>query len=331
MISMLKERLKHKNKNYLKMNMLFLLLIISNIILLIGLINYYSTIGININFDFFNDLSAVIATIILLGFISAKLPKLKDLGDSPLYGMAYLIIICVIGLMTSYFTGKINTPELFGPYLNMFKMLCAVLIFVLIATNLKSFKAVLHGEYDRKNLIVCFVIFTILGLVASRWVVTINDTPANVRCLIVMISGLFGGPYLGIPVGIISGAYRFTLGGTTALPCAISTVISGVVGSLIFIWNDKKFPRTIAAITLMFLFTGFEMLMIVILTPEGISFPYLRNIYPIMVFAIVVREKRQNSASSISYEERKINELRNEYDEVIEDLRKEIQELKKDR
>ena len=83
-------------------------------------------------------------------------------------------------------------------------------------------------------------IFTILGLVASRWCVNINNILANVRCLVVMISGLFGDPFVGIPVGIISGAYRFTLGGVTAIPCAISTVISGVIGSLIFIWNNKN-------------------------------------------------------------------------------------------
>lgn len=222
----------------------------------------------------------------------------------------------------------------------MFKMLCAVLIFVLIATNLKSFKAILHEDYSKKNLIVCFIIFTILGLVASRWCVNINNIPANVRCLVVMISGLFGGPFVGIPVGIISGAYRFTLGGVTAIPCAISTVISGVIGSLIFIWNNKKFPKSIAAIVLMFLFTGFEMLLIVILTPADISFPYIGTIYPIMLFAsvigiilfsIVVREERQKNESSLSYEELKIKEFKNEYDEIIEDLRNEIKDLKEEK
>ena len=331
-----KKKLK-TDKNYLKMNALFLFLIIANVVLLIGLISYYSQTGINIDFKYFDDISAVIATIIILGFISAKLPKIRELGDSSLYGMVYLIIICAIGLMTSYFNGKVNTPALFGPYLEMFKMLCATLIFVLLATNLKSFKAVLHGRFSRKEQIVCLVIFTVLGLVASKWCVNINGTPANVRCLVVMISGLFGGPFVGIPVGIISGAYRFTLGGVTALPCSISTVLSGIVGSLIFMWNDRKFPRTITAIALMFLFTGFEMLMIVILSPADISFPYIRNIYPIMLFAsvigiilfsIVVKEERDKEETIITYEEQKIKEFKEEYDGIIKDLKDEINELK---
>ncbi len=155
-----------------------------------------------------------------------------------------------------------------------------------------------------------------------------------------MISCLFGGPVVGIPVGVISGAYRYSLGGVTALPCAVSTVISGVIGSLIFIWNDKKFPNIIEAIILMFLFTGFEMLFVVIMTPSDISFPYIQNIYPMMLFAsvigmllfaLVIRDKNN---PKISDEEQKIKELESElegYDEKIEELRNEIEMLKKEK
>ena len=151
-----------------------------------------------------------------------------------------------------------------------------------------------------------------------------------------MISGLFGGPFVGIPVGIISGAYRLSLGGTTALASAISTVISGVVGSLIFIWNDKKFPKAVPAIILMFLFTGFEMLMVVILTPPDLSFPFIQNIYPIMIFAsvsgmllfsIVLKDRKEKMNTTIRDEEDKIKHLKNdleEYSERIELLENEI-------
>ena len=184
------------------------------------------------------------------------------------------------------------------------------------------------------------LIFAAIGLFASYAPVTVNDTPANIRCLIVMISGLFGGPVVGIPVGLISGAYRFTLGGATALPCAISTVLSGVIGSLTFIWNDKKFPKTLHAILLMFLFTGFDMLLVVTLSPPDISFPFIQNIYPIMLFAsvvgmllfsIVIKELKEH-INQPSIEEKKIKELENKlegYDKEIEKLKNEIKNLKK--
>ena len=239
--------------------------------------------------------------------------------------------------MTSYFNGKANTSLLFGPYLEMFRILCVILIFILVAIRFKPFEEIIFGKFNKKSLFACFIIFTLLGLYASKFHLDVNNTPANVRCMVVMLSGLFGGPYVGIPVGLISGAYRFTLGGTTALPCAISTAISGIVGSLIFIWNDKKFPRPKIAIILMFLYTGFEMLLIVILTPPDISFPFVRNIYPIMLFAsvigvilfsIVIKDKREQTQPSSIDEEIEEIETDLESNDEIKELRNEIEKIK---
>ena len=170
--------------------------------------------------------------------------------------------------------------------------------------------------------------------------INVDGAPANIRCLIVMISGLFGGPIVGIPVGIISAAYRFTLGGPTALACSISTVISGIIGSLIFIWNDKKFPKIRQSALLMFLFTGFEMLVIIIATPPTISFPFIEDIYPIMLFAstvgmflfaVVIKETKTKTSMNITHEEQKIREFKEElesyYDEKLEELKNEIDNI----
>lgn len=93
----------------------------------------------------------------------------------------------------------------------------------------------------------------------------------------------------------------------------------------------------------MFLFTGFEMMMIVLLTPPDISFPFVKDIYPIMLFAsvvgmflftIVVREERRKINPKLSDEELKIREIENELKEnaeKIEKLENEIKELKKEK
>ena len=340
---MLKKIFNTSNKNQMKKNALYIILIISNIVLFSGLITYYSNIGTPLSINHFDEVSAVIATIIILGFISMRLPKIKNLGESPLFGMGAMILICAIGFLTSHFSSKLNMPVLLDPYLEMFKYLSAVLIFVIIATNIKPFKEILRGNHTRKNQLVCLIIFVLIGLFASYVHMDINNTPANIRCLVVMISGLFGGPIVGIPVGITSAAYRYTLGGITALPCSISTVASGIVGSLIFLWNDKKFPKTGEAIILMFLFTGFEMMMIVLLTPPDISFPFVKDIYPIMLFAsvvgmllfsIVVIEERQKIDPELTEEELKIQKIENELKEnteKIEALENEISKLKKEK
>ncbi|RAP54743.1 MAG: hypothetical protein BZ137_00635 [Methanosphaera sp. rholeuAM130] len=244
----------------------------------------------------------------------------------------------IISLMASYFSDKSNTAALFGPYLEMFRALSVILIFILMATLLKPFKEILQGKYDKRNLLICFVIFALLGLYATRFHIDVDGTPANVRCMVVMISGLFGGPFVGIPVGIISGAFRYSMGGSTALPCTAATVLSGVVGSLIFKWNDRKFPQPITAIILMFLYTGFEMMLVILLTPQDISYPLIQNIYPEMLFAsvigvvlfsLVIRDQREKINSPSAYEEiRKDLEDELNSDDEITELKKEIEWLK---
>lgn len=338
---MVKKRLTTSNKNQLKIKLLYILLFILNIILFIGLINYLPKFGTtSFNLNRFEEYSAIIAAMVTLGYISTKVPKIQNLGESSVFGLVYFPLICLIGMMTSYFTAKFNIALFFEPYLEMFKVLCAVLIFVLLATNLNSFIEMIHGKHTRKNQMVCLVVFILIGLFASTVNIRVDDAPANIRCLIVMISGLFGGPIVGIPVGIISAAYRFTLGGPTALPCAISTVISGIIGSLIFIWNDKKFPNIPQSVLLMFLFTGFEMLVIIIATPPTISFPFIEDIYPIMLFAstvgmflfaVVIKETKTKTSMNITHEEQKIREFKEElesyYDEKLEELKNEIDNI----
>ena len=74
--------------------------------------------------------------------------------------------------------------------------------------------------------------------------VSSSSTIANTRIMGVGISGLLGGPIVGIGVGSIAGIHRYMLGGTTALSCAISSILAGVItGYIGYIF--KKYNRTI--------------------------------------------------------------------------------------
>ena len=332
---------KHKLiVNNIKINAIFLVLLILNIILYAFLIRYYLT---NYNFDIslrsLSNIATMISAIILFGFISTRLPQFRKFGDSSIYEVSYLLLFGMLSIVISYFNKSTNTETFFAPYLEMFKILSIMIIFTLIATKIKSFKDILNGKITRRNQLICLVIFTALGCIASKYHVYVGDTPANVRCLIIMIGGLFGGPVVGIPSAIISGGFRYIQGGVTAFPCAVTTVIAGIIGSLIYVWNGKKFINNVPAVLLMFLFTGFEMLMIVMLTPDYISFPFITDIYPLMLFAsvigmvlflMIVREGRIKK-KEISYEELRFKEMENslyELSEKVEELEDEIESLR---
>lgn len=327
--------------NNFKINLIFLILFISNIILYAALItHYFYYYDIYIRINTVNNLFSMIAAIIILGFITTRLPQLRKLGDSSIYEIGYLIIIGILSMVVSYFNKSTNTETFFAPYLDMFKVLSVMLILMLIATKTKPFQNMLKGKLTAKNQFLCLVIFTILGCLASKYHIYVGSTPANVRCLIMMVGGLFGGPFVGIPSAIISGGFRFIQGGPTAFPCAVSTILAGLIGSLIFIWNNHKILRGVHTVVLMFLFTGLEMLLIVLLTPKEISFGYVENVYPLMMFAsvvgmilflMIVREEKDNDKKVISYEELRINEMEHtldEYMDKVDQLEEEIEYLK---
>ena len=58
--------------------------------------------------------------------------------------------------------------------------------------------------------------------------VSSSSTIANTRIMGVGISGLLGGPIVGVGVGSIAGIHRYMLR-TTALSCAISSILAGVI------------------------------------------------------------------------------------------------------
>ncbi len=328
------------NYGNLVLFVIFLLLLISNIVLYGFLIKFYYVNNVfKISWPIVNNILTMGSAIIIFGFISTRLPQFRNLGDSAIYEIGYLVIIGLFSIIISYFNKSTNTEAFFTPFLNMFKVLSVLLILVLIATRTDFFKNIMHKKFTKKDLFFTFVIFSILGCIASKYTIPVNSSYANVRDLIILIAGLFGGPFVGIPSGLVAGGFRFIEGGVTGLPCSLATVIAGFIGSIIYYLNGKKFLRGRFAIILMFLYIGFEMMLIIVLTPPNISVPYINDIYPLMLFGdvlgmilfiMIFREVK--SDNGISYEELRIKELENtldQYDDRLEQLEEDMELLKK--
>ena len=66
---------------------------------------------------------------------------------------------------------------------------------------------------------------------------------AEIRNLGPIIAGLVGGPLIGMGAGLIGGIHRYFIGGFLALPCAIATVLAGLIGGLIYSVREGNFPR----------------------------------------------------------------------------------------
>ena len=280
-------KLKDKITPDKKILMLFTILGIFNIMLFINLLAYMVIVE-QVNISVLHNISTIISAFIILGFISTRLPRLKQMTDGTVYEIGYLVIMGLLSLTISYFNKSTHGDSVLSPFIEMFRMLSVVLIFTYIATKSKSFKALVKGDMSRKTIFWQIVICTVLAVLASYFTMDVNGVPANARGLVVMIASLLGGPYIGLPVGIISGVFRMFMGGPTAFACGVSTIMASVVGSLIFIWNGGKFLRAYKSAILMFLFTGFDMFLITILTPRPQGVIIANNLYAPMAFASVL-------------------------------------------
>jgi LytS/YehU family sensor histidine kinase len=140
-------------------------------------------------------------------------------------------------------------------------------------------------------------IFGALSILGNYSDVEILGAIANVRDLGPMISGLIGGPAVGLATGLIGGVYRYYVGGFTAVPCSLSTVLSGLLGGVIWIWK-KKLIGAVWATVFAFSMESLHMaLTLVIAQPfsealavvQAVYFPMaLGNSLGMAVFAFIV-------------------------------------------
>ena len=334
-----------------KILILFVILAIFNIALYVSIFKYMVDIK-EINMTVIHDFVTINCAIIILGFTSSRLPRLKN-KDSSIYEISYLIIIGLLSITISFFNKSIGGESLWAPYLEMFRILSVVLILTFLATKTKSFKAVVRGDLSRKTIISQIILCSVLGILASYFTMDINGLPANARALVVMISGLLGGPYIGIPVGIISGVWRYSMGGPTALSCCIATILAGITGSIIHRWNGNEFISPVKAGLLMFFYSGFEMFLLTILTPRPTGLIVASNLYGPMTFAAVLGillfslfldEKKEKAESDTDGEDKirlmseeleeykikadKTEEELSEYKDKVKSLEQELNEIK---
>jgi len=120
---------------------------------------------------------------------------------------------------------------------------------VLIAVLLSRFtffkRLVTRDKIALRYLLILAVIFGMFGILKTYSGIPVKGALANARVVGVFVGGLIGGPVVGITSGLIAGIHRWAIdiGGFTAFPCMLSTVLEGVLAGLLsksFYRQEKK-------------------------------------------------------------------------------------------
>jgi sigma-B regulation protein RsbU (phosphoserine phosphatase) len=133
-------------------------------------------------------------------------------------------------------------------------------VFIDISSNREPFKLVLNNKgtwIDRLIIIALFGVFSILGTYMG------TELPSgailNYRDLGPMIAGLVGGPVVGLGAGLIGGVHRFFMGGFTAVPCALATILIGLICGIVRYKNGNRLISVQWAMLLAILMECFHM------------------------------------------------------------------------
>ncbi|MDO9083248.1 MAG: LytS/YhcK type 5TM receptor domain-containing protein, partial [Humidesulfovibrio sp.] len=126
-----------------------------------------------------------------------------------------------------------QVPELFLNLSQRFGLLLAAGFAIMTVTSIDK----LGPRRDRPLwasalLVVLFGLFGVLGTYTGN---VVFKSFANLRGMVVITAGLFGGPVVGFGVGLIAGAHRYLIdiGGFSALPCGLATLLEGTVAGLV--------------------------------------------------------------------------------------------------
>lgn len=128
----------------------------------------------------------------------------------------------------------------FGILFSLIEKAGLVIVIFYLLFQIKFFRRMLDKKMNVLDQLVLAVVFGIFAIYGTCSGVQTSGAIANIRNLGPMMGGFVGGPWVGLGAGLIGGIHRYFQGGFTAFPCALGTMISGLVAGVIFMLLKGK-------------------------------------------------------------------------------------------
>ncbi|EOW6645709.1 LytS/YhcK type 5TM receptor domain-containing protein [Cronobacter muytjensii] len=132
--------------------------------------------------------------------------------------------------------------EIFDMLLAVFDRAALMLICLFFLIRLRLFRELLHkSAHTPKELLAVTAIFSLFALFSTWSGVQVEGSLVNVRIIAVMSGGILFGPWVGLITGVIAGLHRYLIdiGGITAIPCFITSIVAGGLSGLI----SRRVPK----------------------------------------------------------------------------------------
>ncbi|MBD2868022.1 sensor histidine kinase [Paenibacillus arenilitoris] len=135
---------------------------------------------------------------------------------------------------------------MFELLITMLERLGIIVTIAFILTRFRFFRDMISKEgLNWKHRFTAILFFAAFGIIGTYTGVAFNantytlhpwanklspdEAIANFRVIGIVLAGMLGGYRIGLGAGLIAGLHRFTLGGFTAVPCSLASIIAGVL------------------------------------------------------------------------------------------------------
>lgn len=140
--------------------------------------------------------------------------------------------------------------------LKLLQQMCVYLVIAYLFSKTPLILPLMQVTVKPWRRVVCYVVFSMFCIMGTYFGLHIGDSIANTRAIGAVLGGILGGPVVGLAVGITGGLHRYSMGGFTALACAVSTTAEGLIGGLVhsYMMRSRKIdlllsPPFVAVVT----------------------------------------------------------------------------------
>jgi len=206
-----------------------------------------------------------------------------------------------------------------------------IYVFIEIITHIESIRRVLSKIGTRSDTIFFIAIFGAFSIFGTY---TGFELPggaiSSIRDLGPLVAGMVAGPLVGLGAGLIGGLQRYSLGGFTAVPCSMATVLAGLIGGIIYLINKKRlvgiFYAIVAAVLVEVIHGALALL---IARPFSDALDVVLTAIPAMMIA-----NGMGAAICVIVLERALNELKEgrqleKQSEIIKEIESEDNQVKR--
>ena len=125
---------------------------------------------------------------------------------------------------------EINHVALIG---SLMQQMCVYLVIAYLLSKTPLFAPLMQVTVRLPDKLVCYLVFSGFCIMGTYLGFQIEGAIANTRAIGAVLGGIFGGPGVGVAVGLTGGMHRYHMGGFTASACAVSTTVEGLIGGIL--------------------------------------------------------------------------------------------------